>query len=1378
MFMNNCLGASFYLFYSVLTCKLISLFLYRPKLNMNHLLSSLFFLLFPIVLNNINITAENIIPSDSGSHVSHLTPEKDYKINNFTGDSIGPLINSLGDTLKTGIPLRISSELKPFRYVSKSIHKKALKKQSMTFGFTESKLTKQALTVPYTKNNSNSFFGDKNAVLLNSIGDTIQTGVPIPVTGNTYAYNRSESFQIQFPARKELSCIDIKYLDVEQGLGSSCVVSMLQDKRGDIWLGTNGGGVSVYNGFELTNLAHKGGLKGKDIRDILEDKNGNLWFASDEGISKFDGNYFTQFTEKEGLTNNIVLCLTEDKAGNVWCGTNGGGVTCFDGRSFTHYSEKEGVSNIVTDIFEDRNGNLWLSSYTDGIFKFDGKSFEQITTKNGLSHNSVSQVYEDTYGNLWISTWGGGLCKFDGNLFTCFTENEGLIDNNVNSIGEDVKGNIWAGTWEGFSKFDGESFTNYTEGCGLSDNDVIDLMFDRQHNLWLGTWSGGVNIFNQHGFKNLTQRNGLNNAYVLSILEDKNKNIWLGNWNGINQLNDEEIIGYSNENGLNHEFGSALALDNEGSVWIGGENGELTKFDGKSFTCFTDNYMLNNAVNSVVCDKNGILWMGMERSGLCKFDGKQFEYFAAGSGLKNTAVHSILEDRNGNIWIATEGFGVAKYNGESFTFITEKEGLSSNLVISVFEDEDGILWFGTNGGGVTTYDGKEFLHITTEQGISSNYIRSITQDLNHRIWVGTNSGLNVLIKTSENENKTTSTKKQGSAPHQLSDSLVILQYNFYDGLKDIEFNTNSICCDSSNRLWLGTRKNLLMFDLSNVIFDWIPVKVKPVRIEINEQFVDFLNLDNQTKKEVQFDSLSPFINYPKNLRLTYKNNHLTFYFASDEFRSPRHVKYSYKIDGLNDNWSNPSVLTHADYQNLPKGKHTFRVKAVGQNQIWSEVLEFSFTIEPPWWNTNLALVCYFLFSVFLIFFLIKWRTYALNRRKNELVDMVDELQKAKQKAEVSEKLKSAFLLNLSHEIRTPMNGILGFTNLLNQKDLSGEEQQNYIDYINASGNRLLNTVTNLIQISSIETGLVEVNIEKVNLLNVAGDICFGFESEAKDKSIQFVYSDILSEQEFEVETDVAKFELILKHLINNALKYTSRGKVKVGFSKEEVNSEIRLNFYVEDSGTGIPKERLDAIFNRFEQADIDDKEALQGSGIGLSIARAYIEMLNGKIWVESQEGKGSTFYFTLPVKEIYYPDKQIQNRINLPTPPIKKDRLKVLIAEDDEVSSLHLSILLKQFPVDLLFAVNGKEAIQVFNSNPDIDLILMDIKMPVLSGIEAMKKIRQKDRNLVIIAQTAYAMPGDKEKALEAGCDEYITKPINQKKLLELFDKYLNTEGK
>ena len=381
---------------------------------------------------------------------------------------------------------------------------------------------------------------------------------------------------------------------------------------------------------------------------------------------------------------------------------------------------------------------------------------------------------------------------------------------------------------------------------------------------------------------------------------------------------------------------------------------------------------------------------------------------------------------------------------------------------------------------------------------------------------------------------------------------------------------------------------------------------------------------------------------------------------------------------------------------------------------------------------------------------------------------------AKEKAEESDHLKSAFLANMSHEIRTPMNGILGFSELLKKPILSGERQNKYIEIIEKSGKRMLNIVNDIIDISKIEAGLMKIDIRESNINEQVEYIYTFFKPEVEAKGMQLFFKNTLPTKEANINTDREKLFAILTNLVKNAIKYSNKGSIEFGYEKKG----DYLEFFVKDTGIGIPKDRQNVIFERFIQADFENEMARQGAGLGLSITKAYIKMLGGIIWVESEEGIGSTFYFTLPYN-IELKDKIITDEIEV-TGNLENQikNLKILIAEDDETSEMLLSLNLSEFSAEIIKAKTGIEATEVCRNNPDIDLVLMDIQMPGLNGYEATRQIRQFNKDIVIIAQTAFGLLGDREKSLDAGCNDYIAKPINKTELDSLIQKYFSINEK
>jgi len=373
---------------------------------------------------------------------------------------------------------------------------------------------------------------------------------------------------------------------------------------------------------------------------------------------------------------------------------------------------------------------------------------------------------------------------------------------------------------------------------------------------------------------------------------------------------------------------------------------------------------------------------------------------------------------------------------------------------------------------------------------------------------------------------------------------------------------------------------------------------------------------------------------------------------------------------------------------------------------------------------------------------------------------------AKEKAEESDRLKSAFLANMSHEIRTPMSGIIGFLNLLNEPDLSDENKSAYINIVTQSGLRLLDTINDIIEISRIESGGLQVNMSPVNVSELMGYYNGFFRQQTTQKGLDYIINNNLPADIRYFKTDRKKLDSIISNLIKNAIKFTPSGNVEFGCHLEEQN----IVFYVKDSGVGIPDERLNFIFERFVQGDLSTSRPHEGSGLGLAIVKAYIEMLGGNIMVQSKLGIGTTFTFSIS----YFPVEEV--RIKIADRVSREDVLRrgsrVLVAEDDYASYLYIQKALTGEGIVFLRTTNGEDTVKIARENPDISVILMDIKMPGMTGLEATRRIREFNQKVPIIAQTAYSLSGDREMAIEAGCNDYISKPINRKELQNLVKKY------
>lgn len=382
----------------------------------------------------------------------------------------------------------------------------------------------------------------------------------------------------------------------------------------------------------------------------------------------------------------------------------------------------------------------------------------------------------------------------------------------------------------------------------------------------------------------------------------------------------------------------------------------------------------------------------------------------------------------------------------------------------------------------------------------------------------------------------------------------------------------------------------------------------------------------------------------------------------------------------------------------------------------------------------------------------------------------DKLKEAKEKAEESNRLKSVFLQNISHEIRTPMNAIIGFISMLKESPVDEETRDRFYEIINTSGERLISTVNALIDISQVETQQIKVYNSEVNLREILTNYVDSATPLAAKRNNKITCTSKYFTAEVWLYSDRNLLASIFTNLIANAIKFTSNGTIEIG-SRDEGNDIV---FFIKDTGIGIPKHRLDAIFDRFVQADSSLSRSYEGSGLGLSIAKAYAQLLGGDVSVESEEGKGSTFFFNIPKVEVKKLKKRETNQTKGTEGSLHQGS-RILVVEDDELSYLFLKKLLEEKGLEIVYAANGADAIKMVRNDTEISLVLMDIKMPEMSGEEATRQIRTFNRDIPIIAQTAFAMPADRNRFIEIGCNDYISKPIERDKLIRLLEKYLNS---
>jgi len=788
--------------------------------------------------------------------------------------------------------------------------------------------------------------------------------------------------------------------------------SSICDSEGNIWFATQGGGVSKYDGKSFVNFTVEQGLVHNYVRSIARDNQGNLWFGtSGGGVSKYDGKSFKNFTVDQGLADNFVRSIALDKEGVLWFGTNGG-VSRYDGKSFVTFTTEQGLAhNTVLSISSDKEGLLWFGTNA-GVSKYDGQSFINFTLEDGLINKYVYSITSDNEGNVWFGT-SGGVSKYDGKSFMNFTVEDGLAHNYVRIILADKEENLWFGTaGGGVSKYDGKSFENFTLEQGLVDNSVRSIAADKEGNLWFGT-KAGVSRYNGKSFVTFTTEQGLSENSVRSIVADKDGDLWFGTYGGVSKYDGKSFVIFTSEQGLASNSVRSIGVDKEGNLWFGTSSG-VSKYDGTSFVTFTTKQGLaNNSVRSILGDKEGNMWFGTEGGGVSKYDGKSFVTYTSAQGLAHNTVRSIAEDNAGNLWFGTYGGGLSRYDGKSFVNFSLEQGLPNNYVFSILLDKEGNLWFGTNGGGVSfsavgklsekeiqqkIVEGKLFLNYSTENGLSDNVIMGIKETKNGNIIVGTNFGLSLLTGIKEKEIK-------------------VEVYNQFTGypVRDVNGggnNSGSMFCDGDGVLWVGHGSN----GVTRVDLNAVNKRNEPPKVVINklslkggdicfyslvsedsmvlahQEVVTYGKVLNQSERDtlrqrftgINFDGIKRFYPLPENLVLPFEHNALTIEFNAIETGRNFMVNYQYMLKGMDDGWGPITKKADATYNNLSEGDYSFLLRAQSSWGIWSEPIEYSFKVLPPFYRTWWAYTIYTILIIFLFWILIHLQTRRLKKRQIDL----------------------------------------------------------------------------------------------------------------------------------------------------------------------------------------------------------------------------------------------------------------------------------------------------------------------------------------------------------------------------------------------------------
>ncbi len=1196
------------------------------------------------------------------------------------------------------------------------------------------------------------------------------------------------------------------------------------------------------------------------VYSILQDRQGLMWFAGVNGVANFDGYriniYHHQPNQPDSLSDSVVWSMIEDSDGNLWFASENG-INRYDREqdNFIRYQHDplnpHSLShNFTRAIIEDHYGDLWIGTRY-GLDRLDRSTGNfhhyrhQINNSNSLSHDHVISLLEDKQGNLWVGTQGGGLNHFNRqtNTFTHYrhdsTNTKSLSNDHVGSIYQDKSGNIWAGTDHGlnllnlttntFKRFMADPDTPHS----LGSNIIHSLLEDLQGNFWVATDGGGLNLLDKLSGKVTrylhTPDNefSINSNTVWSLFEDRYGDLWTGNFpTGVNHYDRVNTAFRTvrhtplNRNGLNHSSVLAFYEDEKENLWLGTDGGGLNYVDHKTgqFSHFRHNSkdpgsLSSDAVLAIHKDSLGTLWVGTWAGGLNRLDpdDDKFTHYNTSTGLAEDLtgnhVWDILEDDQGDIWLASQ-WGLDRYNRKTDSFThyrhnpEDNSSLGHNGIWSLYQDRQGYIWVGTHQG-LDRFDKKTgiFKHYRHQPGnsesLSHNWVISIFEDSRSRLWIGTHAGgLNLLDRKTDT---ISAIQSEGELPSPvilgiLEGEAGNLWLSTHNGIVEYSPARQSLRhFDKQHRLQgnifnlgaaLKTRKGQLLFGGTKGFNSFYPHHVSTNPIIPPIIFTDFKIANQSARIGATGSPLTKAINQTKNITLTPEQTVISFEFAALNYRIPNKNQYAYKLDGFDKDWNYVGTQRTATYTNLDPGKYTFQVKASNNEGIWNnEGKAVQLKVLPPWWQTWWAYCAYLLVCAGIIWLL----SYTLwQRRKAEQEHRIN------QRLLDLDKTKDAFLANTSHELRTPLNGIIGLAESLID-GVTGklpETTINNLEMIVESGKRLADLINDILDLSKLKHHTLTLHPQAVDLHSLTDIVISLCQPLLQNKPVQLL--NVIPDNLPAALADENRLQQILYNLIGNATKFTEAGTITVS----AMTLLGKISVRVQDTGIGIATDKIDRIFDSFEQVDNESSRDYEGAGLGLAVTRQLVELHGGEISVESTPGEGSVFTFSLPLVELSESNRsqasspfstsettEISRSLNAPLAETKKQQTEkssennfhILIVDDGKVNRQVLRNHLAMQHYQLTECANGQEALDILSRNNSIDLVLLDVMMPRMSGYEVCQKLRQhySSEQLPIIFLTARNQAQDLETAYSVGGNDFLSKPISKDELLARVNTHL-----